>query len=99
MIHFVVIGAGLAGLTAAYRIEKLTGEAVSIYEVRSRAGGRVDTLYLEDGSFEELGGKFLTDGANPIYITELIRELGLKTTSYPIDLQGRFVIAGEKESI
>lgn len=89
-----MIGAGLAGLTAAYRIQSLTNHHVSVYEARFRPGGRVHTLYLENGSFEELGAKFITDGAHPECITKLIRELDLQITSSLIELNDRSYILG-----
>lgn len=94
--HIVIIGAGLAGLTAAYRLEKLTGQTASIYEARHRPGGRVETLYLEDGSFEELGAKFITDGANPEWISLLIQEMGLETVSHSVSLKDRaYLLEGQ----
>ncbi len=94
-----VVGAGLAGLTAAYRIEKLTGLPVDIYEARNRPGGRVYTVRLRSStgnSYEELGGKFLHDGGDATHILALIAEIGLETESYVMDLIGRkFVYKGK----
>jgi monoamine oxidase len=72
-----IIGAGLAGLTAGYRLQKL-GIPVEIYEARSRPGGRVLTAYFES-SYEELGGKSLLDGGDAETIQALIEEMGLTT--------------------
>lgn len=71
----VVIGAGLAGLTTAYRLKKL-GYHAEVFEARSRPGGRIQTAYFEN-SYEELGGKNILDGGNPENILPLIHELGL----------------------
>ncbi len=76
-VKVTVVGAGLAGLTAAYRIEKLTGRPVDVYEARSRPGGRVYTVYLGD-AYEELGGKFIGDGGEADHIKSLIAEMGLQ---------------------
>src|SRR5262252_7524274 len=40
----VVVGAGLAGLCAAYELQEL-GYDVTVYEVRDRVGGRVHSLH------------------------------------------------------
>lgn len=75
----VVLGAGIAGLTAAYELEKLARRAgqpieVSLLEASPRAGGKVKTL-REDGLVFECGpDSFLT--ARP-HALELIEELGL----------------------
>ena len=50
----LILGAGLAGLTTAYELEKL-GYTCTILEARSRTGGRCWTV--RDGSVgEETGG-------------------------------------------
>jgi len=71
----VVVGAGLAGLTAAYRL-KQSGFSVDIYEARKRPGGRVYTVSLGD-SYAELGGQSLADGGDATSIRNLIHEMGL----------------------
>lgn len=83
-----VIGAGLAGLTTAYRLKTMGIEA-EVYEARSRPGGRVCTAYF-GSSFEELGGKNINDASNPQEILNLIDELGLQVAcSGSSDLQNK----------
>lgn len=77
----VVVGAGLSGLTTAYRLHQLTGEAVEVYEARGRVGGRVLTAHLND-SYEELGGKFISDGGAAPHFKALVKEMGLEIESY-----------------
>src|SRR5258706_16112175 len=52
----LVAGAGLAGLSAAYRLRE-AGKRVIVIEARPVAGGRVRTLrgYFDDGLYAELG--------------------------------------------
>src|SRR5579862_2298444 len=75
-----VIGAGLAGLTAAYRLKKI-GHPCEIYEARNRPGGRVFTAYFGQ-AYEELGGKNVYDGGEGKNILALIDELGLQTDTH-----------------
>jgi monoamine oxidase len=54
----IVVGAGLAGLTAARRIVQ-GGRSVIVLEARDRVGGRVLTESLgQPGDYAELGGTF-----------------------------------------
>ena len=77
----VVGGAGLAGLTAAYRL-KQKGCNVHVYEARKRVGGRVFSVLIKnrgDGfSIGELGAQNLKDGGACHHILSLIDELGLE---------------------
>jgi monoamine oxidase len=56
----VVLGAGLAGLAAAFELER-TGHAVTVLEARTRAGGRVRTLreQFSHGLYAEAGAQFV----------------------------------------
>src|SRR6187549_1407319 len=52
----IVVGAGLAGLAAAYELVQL-GHDVTVLEARTRPGGRVHTLRspFADGLYAEAG--------------------------------------------
>lgn len=58
----IVIGAGLAGLSAAYELMQ-AGHDVTILEARTRAGGRVYTLRepFSDGMYAEAGAIYVSD--------------------------------------
>lgn len=73
----VVIGAGLSGLTTAYRLLQ-QGIDVHVYEARQRVGGRILTVRLNDTNVE-LGGQNILDGGEAENIQKLITELELKT--------------------
>lgn len=54
-----IIGAGMAGLSAAYELHK-AGWGVTVLEARSRVGGRVFSLHeFSDGLVAEGGGEFI----------------------------------------
>jgi monoamine oxidase len=59
----IVVGAGLAGLAAAYELSQAGHEAV-VLEARERAGGRVETLRspFADGQYADAGGMFVSPG-------------------------------------
>lgn len=73
----VVIGAGLAGLTTAYRLQA-SGMDVSVYEARNRVGGRVLTVKL-DSQTVELGAQTFTNPLKHPHLCGLIKEFGLET--------------------
>jgi monoamine oxidase len=55
--RIAVVGAGLAGLTAAYQIQRRSGWTARVYEASTRVGGRVWTLRgTAGGQFVERGG-------------------------------------------
>jgi len=58
----LVLGAGLAGLAAAYEL-KQAGHQVTVLEARSHVGGRAHTLHapFSDGLHAEAGAKFLPE--------------------------------------
>jgi monoamine oxidase len=74
--NVVVVGAGLAGLAAAWRLVA-GGHEVTVVEARDRVGGRTEGLVLADGTPLELGGQWLGEGHARMY--ELVGELGLAT--------------------
>jgi monoamine oxidase len=88
-----IIGAGLSGLTCAYRLQQ-KGHRVSVYEALDRPGGRVLTYYSGD-SYEELGGKFLSDGGEAIHICNLIHELGLEIDSREVPYTRNYIHEGK----
>jgi monoamine oxidase len=56
----IVIGAGLAGLSAAYELT-CAGQAVQVFEAQQRLGGRTYTVPLQAGQYGELGAEFVDD--------------------------------------
>ncbi len=57
----VVVGAGLAGLAAAYELRQL-GVDVVLVEARHRVGGRVHTVSTSAGEYFDAGGEFVSPG-------------------------------------
>jgi monoamine oxidase len=72
----VVIGAGLAGLSAA-RALRAHGVDVVVVEARDRVGGRTLNHPIGDGKVVEVGGQWVGPGQERIL--RLIGELGLET--------------------
>ncbi|MFL5818736.1 MAG: flavin monoamine oxidase family protein [Conexibacter sp.] len=76
----VVIGAGLAGTTAAYRLMQ-AGFPVSLYESRNRVGGRCWSLHELPGSqVAEHGGELID--SDHVHLLGLASELRLTLEDY-----------------
>ncbi len=85
----VVVGAGLAGLTAARAIAG-AGREVLVLEARDRVGGRTLTHSLGGGLYTELGGMFT--GPTQDRIQALAAAVGVGT--YPTYNTGNNVFVG-----
>ncbi len=75
----IVIGAGVAGLTAA-RLLAEAGLRVLILEARDRIGGRVWTTHSTDGVPVELGAEFIH--GRPRAIFDLVRSANLDVREF-----------------
>ena len=64
----VVVGAGLAGLSAA-RDLAAAGTDVLVVEARGRAGGRVEQTRLADGRLVQLGGELVGTSTPPTSVS------------------------------
>ena len=81
-----VVGAGLAGLNAAYQLQK-AGVRADVYEANLRAGGRVfsRTDLLGPGLVTEMGGEFInTDHDDMLALAE---EFGLSLFDRRTDVE------------
>ncbi|TWI06104.1 monoamine oxidase [Luteimonas cucumeris] len=72
----VIVGAGIAGLTAAYRLRQ-AGVRARVFEAQNRVGGRMLSLrnHFPDGQVIELGGELID--SDHVRIRALAAELGL----------------------
>ena len=74
--RIAIVGAGLAGLAAAYWLTR-TGVRVRVYEARPRVGGRCwSARGFDGGQVAEHGGEFVD--TRHVHIARLAEELGLE---------------------
>ncbi len=91
--QIVVIGAGFAGLTAAYRLYQQGYKNIEIYEARERVGGRVLSVRimgLQGESIVELGGQNIPDGGEAPRLRALISEFGFSLLEDEIEIKQVF---------
>jgi monoamine oxidase len=92
-LRIAVVGAGLAGLNAAYKLQKV-GLRARVFEGSDRTGGRTYTArdLLGDGLTTELGGEFIDSGHEEMLA--LMQEFGLER----LDTQAQEAAALAKET-
>ncbi|MBT6432314.1 MAG: acyltransferase domain-containing protein, partial [Deltaproteobacteria bacterium] len=78
--HIIIIGGGVAGLTAAMELQEKGHHKISIVERSDRPGGKVRSVEV-DGKFYELGQIYF--GSNYKTGYKLIDKLGLTVTPDP----------------
>lgn len=76
MQDVVIVGAGLAGLSAARELAR-RGRTVLVVEARARVGGRTFDVQVDDGHRVEMGGQWIADAQS--HVSALVNELGLRT--------------------
>lgn len=76
--HYVILGAGISGLSLAWFLRKLYNDTIKItlIEKTSRAGGWVRTVQTQDFLFET-GPRSCRSSGNGLFTLQLIEELGL----------------------
>jgi monoamine oxidase len=84
----IVVGAGLAGLTAARELRR-AGKSVVVLEANDRVGGRVWNHELPGGEVSERGGTFV--GPTQDHIIKLAADHGIGTFSAVIEGENVYV--------
>ena len=90
VLDVAIIGAGLAGLTAARDLQLAGCDSFVVLEARDRVGGRTLNHDLGSGYVSEVGGQWIGPGQTSV--ADLARELEVGT--FPTHYQGNTVILG-----
>jgi monoamine oxidase len=88
-MRVVVVGAGLAGLTAATDLAA-AGADVTVLEARDRVGGRTHGIEVAPGRWVDAGAAYLGDRHTALH--DQIDRLGLRTTPTTMVGDSRFLL-------
>ena len=92
----IIIGAGLAGLSAAYELTQ-AGHDVTVLEARTRPGGRVHTLrdHFADGLYAEAGATRIPNHHH--FTLRYVELFGLTLDPFePVDLPSVYHVRGKR---
>jgi len=92
-MRVIVVGAGLAGLTAAVDLTS-AGAEVTVLEARDRVGGRTHGVSVSEGVVADGGGAYL--GALHTELLALVREHGLALVSTEMAGDSTFLLADRR---
>jgi monoamine oxidase len=83
----IIVGAGIAGLTAAYRLRQ-AGVPVRVFDAQNRVGGRMFSLrdFFADGQVCELGGELIDTPHGSI--RGIAEELGIALDDLSVEPPG-----------
>src|SRR6266581_2153443 len=97
-LHVIIVGAGLAGLCAAYELER-RGHRVTILEADARhVGGRTRTMRFADGLYGEFGAMRIPTRHD--VTRHYARELGLTLRKFILsNPQAYYFLRGERQRI
>lgn len=94
--HVIVVGAGLAGLSAAYELEREGFRCTVLEAERKHIGGRVRTYRFDDGQYGELGAMRIPEVHKTVF--HYIEKFNLKTRPFVnSNPNGYFYIRGRRE--
>src|SRR5215211_6132898 len=82
-----IVGAGIAGMLAAYALDK-QGYEVTLLEERERAGGLIQTVRTDYGMAERAAHSLLATDA----VVELCSELGVELAEVRKESRARFIV-------
>ena len=92
-----IVGGGIAGLYAAWRLAMVGGRRIRLFEASGRLGGRIHTLHPAPGLAVELGAQSVRDDHH--LLIRLLRQLHIDTVPEQGDDAGLAHLRGRTRSL
>jgi monoamine oxidase len=92
-----IVGGGIAGLYATWRLAMAGGRRIHLFEASGRLGGRIHTLHPAPGLTVELGAQSVRDDHH--LLIRLLRELCIDTAPEQGDGAGLAHLRGRTRSL
>jgi len=83
----VIIGAGMAGLSAANRLKSSGVTNVVVLEARNRVGGRLYSIPLNNSTFLDMGASWIHGASSKNPLVRLVKKSKVKISSRPTDFE------------
>ena len=95
-VDVLVVGGGISGLTAAYRLLRHSDLSVRVLEANDRVGGRTVNLPLPGGKITEGGGQWTGPGQDRVQA--LAKELGIGMFATYVTGKSVYVYRGNRQT-
>jgi monoamine oxidase len=96
-VDVAIVGGGIAGLYAAWRLTQAGGRGVHLFETSDRLGGRIRTLRTPCGSPAELGARNVR--ADHTLLLGLLQKFGIATAPLNQQAGGLIHLRGRTKAI
>jgi monoamine oxidase len=94
--HVIILGAGIAGLCAAYELEQRGWTTTILEAERHHIGGRVRTVRFSDGQYSEFGAMRIPETHN--WTRHYARQFGLQLRPFVIENDAAYYhVRGRRE--
>jgi len=83
----VIVGAGMAGLSAANRLKSSGVKNIVVLEARNRVGGRLYSIPLNNSTFLDMGASWIHGASKNNPLVKVVASSGVQISDQPTDFE------------